>query len=345
MAVVYYGLGGGHGHGVRGVAVLRAMARVAGGETPAVHLLAPSRLRPWVESERLQLHVPPEPEPSRRRLGAWCRQILEELQPALLLVDTFPRGVLGELLELPCPAWLMARNVPCRYYLADEIRVAIESRFERLVWCEGPPEWADRLHLSQSVVNPVLIRRPEECLPRREARERLMAATDRKLVLVLASGPAPRQVELVRLMARLRVVLRSRLYRSFDVVVLSDELGAFAAAGVRVGAAVPAMEVLRAADVVVSAGGYHATWEARAVGVPAVWLPQSRLLDDQLERCRCGRVASCPEELCDALAEILANRVAPATSVLCDGADAVAREVVSRVQSPATDARAGGPPS
>ena len=69
--------------------------------------------------------------------------------------------------------------------------------------------------------------------------------------------------------------------------------------------AFPAAPLLPAADVVVSAGGYHAFHEVRAASVPAVFLPQWRRYDDQGERVRGGVVAADPPALERALRSVL----------------------------------------
>lgn len=43
---------------------------------------------------------------------------------------------------------------------------------------------------------------------------------------------------------------------------------------------------LRETDLVVSAAGYNSYYEVAAVGVPVLWLPQQRPIDDQWRRAR-----------------------------------------------------------
>jgi hypothetical protein len=323
-----YALGGGHGHGVRGLAVLHALRTRCPAASLDAHLIASERLRPWVVSESVGLHVPPPRARSRELLGWWVRDLLDGLQPDLILVDVFPRGVLAELPELAAPAWLMSRHVPRSFYLAPEVRAAIESRFRELLWCEQPPVWALQLDVDQREVAPVLIRSPAACSSREAARSALGIAPERKAVIVLATGEATRQLELVRLMARMRLMLRAHLGEAPEVVVLSADLEPFAAAGVRVTAHIPAMEVLRSADVVVSAGGYQSVWEARALQIPVVCLPQSRPLDDQLRRSQTGAVATSPGALLEALVAGLTGCLGVSPAVSGDGAAEIAELVL-----------------
>ena len=86
------------------------------------------------------------------------------------------------------------------------------------------------------------------------------------------------------------------------------------------------MEWLAGADLVIGACGYNLCHEAAALGVPALFVPQPRLYDDQFARAADRRVARSPEEMeeqiGDALAGLRAPRPAPA---FANGAEAVAR--------------------
>ena len=93
----------------------------------------------------------------------------------------------------------------------------------------------------------------------------------------------------------------------------------------------PAARVLAAADVVVTAGGYHAFHETRAAGVPTIFIPQRRRYDDQWQRVAGARVATDPREL-EAHVRRLLDGAVVAPQPLADGADALARLVERRMQ-------------
>lgn len=322
-----YSLGGGLGHVQRGLAVLRRVRR-RHPDLP-VALLAPGRAAPWAAAEGVPLVSPPEGlptaaetpgAPSRETLGAWVTATLDRWRPATLLIDVFPRGVLGELSLVPATSWpgrtlLLARAVRPSYYLAPALQRWLHGdRIGELLWCERPPPELRALSLPQREVAPVLVRRPDECLSRAAARARLGIGSPReRLVLALGSGSATSQQALARLLERVAEGLRVRLDVPVRVHLASAELRAEARGALQVGPLLPAMEVLRGADVVVAAGGYHAAHETAALEVPAVFLPQRRRYDDQHARVKERRCARTPVALAVALEHVLGP--APSTEL------------------------------
>ena len=73
-------------------------------------------------------------------LAAAVQDLLQELSPDLVLVDTFPRGVLGELAEIDfgCPAWLVGRWLKLAYAARLEVRAAV-GRYQQVLNCELTP--------------------------------------------------------------------------------------------------------------------------------------------------------------------------------------------------------------
>lgn len=271
MKVLYYGLGGGHGHAVRGLAMLRRLRDLRPDASGL--LLAPSRLGAWARAEGVPCEHPPE-EPDRAALGSWAAEAAARFSPDLVLVDFFPRGVLGELGEAFFAgrrSWLVARRARPDYYLAPEVRSAVEARYEGVLWAEAGPAGLEALGRRCERTGPVLIRRPDECLSREEARLEMGVPATERLVLLLGEPKLAR--------------------------VTAKALARLGGATLRVGAPFPAMRLLRAADAVVCAAGYHSYHEARALGVPAVFVPQERLYDQQERRAEGGRTARSPEEL------------------------------------------------
>jgi hypothetical protein len=335
MKIAYYALGGGSGHVVRGLAVLAALRR----RHPyvAATLLAPGRAAPWARGEDIPFRCPPEECRDRQRLGAWIGATLDRLEPELLLVDVFPRGVLGELADilprLATRPWLISRWVRPDYYLVPAVRRAVETCYAGLIWCEEPPSGLDRLDLPCHRVGPVLIRRPASCLDPVAARAELAVPIGVPLVLALASGDRQHQQDLVGTLAKVRRRLAGRGDPP-SLVVLAAGLEPRRGGGLTITCHFPAMEVLPAADVVVAAGGYNACWETRALGLPTVFIPQQRPYDDQFRRTRGDRVARSPEELELLLTNALAAAGSAASRPSIDGtgADQVADLVLTAVE-------------
>ena len=94
--------------------------------------------------------------------------------------------------------------------------------------------------------------------------------------------------------------------------------------------AFPAASLLPAADVVVSAGGYHAWHEIMASGVPAVFLPQRRQYDSQHRRVRGCPVAETPMQLERMIRDLLGQARGPGRR-FPDGAADVESRLQERV--------------
>jgi hypothetical protein len=269
-------------------------------------LLGPPRLAPWAEKLGVTYASPKEPLEAAS-LAAFLRGLDP---PDLLLVDVFPRGLLGELEGLRGRArasWLVTRRVRPAYYLHPPVRAAFFA-FERVIWTEDPPPGLDGLGTVSSLGAPVEDARAARLPPlllaappltRAEARARLGIGDHEPLVLALGAGPRETQARLHRLLVKQATSLRARL------VFVSDELEMGAHHGPSLARAFPAAPLLAAADVVVSAGGYHAFHEVRAAGVPAVFLPQWRRYDDQSARVRDCLVAEDPTSLERAVRAVL----------------------------------------
>jgi UDP:flavonoid glycosyltransferase YjiC (YdhE family) len=298
--VLYYALGGGHGHAVRGMAILRQLRR----DSPAVRgtLIVPSRLRKWAEQEQVSALSPPSECRDRERLSQWMSRTLSDLAPDRMLVDVFPSGLLGELTgcldALARPPWLVTRRVRPTYYLSPPIRTALERCYERVIWCEEPTPELKSLRVPQIRVFPVLIRDRDECLSRADARYELRMSQSDKIVLVLGTGEKSFQKDLLRLLVKIRSrLVERRIASSFILLLVSDELPCRFSRDVAVVRRFPALPLLAAANIVVAAGGYQSFHETQLLGVPAVFLPRHRVYDDQHSRVRRAAVANSPQAL------------------------------------------------
>lgn len=307
MRVVYYALGGGHGHVLRGLAILRQL----GGGT----LIGPARLASWAAACGVEYVAVTEP------LATFDPEWIATLGD-VLVVDVFPRGVIAELAPAlgRVPTWLVSRRVSPSYYLHAPVRAALESRYECVLWTEDPPPELSMLRVPQVRVSPVVLAPPE--LPRDEARRRLGVEPEARLILGLGSGEPEQQARLCRLLEKVAQRVDARVV--FVSAELPDEPP--------VARVFPAAAMLAAADVVVAAGGYHAFHETRAAGVPAVFVPQRRRHDDQAWRVRGETIARDPLELENAVRRLLGAR-RRVRQDLGDGAGHVAALLQRRVQA------------
>jgi UDP:flavonoid glycosyltransferase YjiC (YdhE family) len=307
MNLLYYALGGGHGHVLRGLAILRALG---GGR-----LLGPAALAGWAEAQGVAYAAAPA-----EGIAGW---IASQPTPDLLLVDVFPRGVLAELGPLleRAPAWLVSRWVRPVFYLRDEVRAVIESRYERILWAETPAPELAALAVPQTSIGPILV--DTTPLAREEARRALgLTGTTTPLILGLGSGEEAFQQRVLRLLAKVAARIGAELRFVSDVLPAEGPIVAL----------FPAARYFAGADVVVTAAGYHAFHETRAAGVPTVFMPQNRKIDDQFQRARGTIVASDPAGLERAVDTLLRGHRLPPLPPQ-EGARRAARLVQRRMQA------------
>lgn len=265
-ALNVYALGGGLGHAMR----LLALARVA---TARGHVV-----RGWVNASRL-------PDPAFALPGLSVERIPRDTSRAALraridaapradlwVVDTFPRGILGELEPSrlgPKRIWIH-RDLAPAYAEKPEVLAAARAYDAVLV-----PGGDERAPLAGEVgalrTAPWLALDRGDLLSRDEARAQLVAG-ERKLVVVSSAGPedeAPRWRELAE---RLTGALP-------DCAVVLASLD-----GPR--PILPLLKYLAGVDLLVGAGGYHTVNEARATATPLLAFPQPRTYDRQALRLR-----------------------------------------------------------
>ncbi|WP_002633947.1 hypothetical protein [Myxococcus hansupus] len=308
-----YALGGGMGHLTRASALARAAARRGHGvvlliNTPfAPGLPLEDVLGPRVQVLRLS------PALGKAGVGEVVARCLEDVRPDLFVVDTFPRGLGGELVPLlarmRARKVLVHRDVNPVYVKKYGLARAVDAFDLLLVPGEDAPFGR---HPRAVRTAPWLLLRAGELLSRGAARARLdvRAGDARPLVAVMGCG-TPEEVEEAggiasRLEATLgaHAVVRWLVPPGLDV----DLEGAPGSSRAERAVVWPALAVLPGVDVLVGAGGYNTVQEARATGTPFVALARSRLYDRQAVRLRPEELAGSVDELVARAAELASSR-------------------------------------
>lgn len=250
-------MGGGFGHLTR---TLHLLQEVRAREPECSTLLLCPRRAESVAQE----HTPyaSTDDIGRENLSRWVRSQVQAYQPDLMVIDTFPRGVLGELvLPTSLPKVLVTRWVKPGYYSDPGVARSLQQ-FQSICWTEPKPS----PNLPGQTFSPVM--GPERPATREVARATLKA-DDRPLVLGVGSGPLAEQKSLSHLLKQL-CQSNNWNFRWF-----SREMNCPA----------PRLaQLLPGADLVVTAAGYNTYYELLRVGVPAILLPQARRVDDQFKR-------------------------------------------------------------
>lgn len=282
-----YALGGGLGHLQRGLALARQVVL----QQP-VRLLANSRAWPQIQPQLPHLFAPAalanlqvswrSPELGLAATQEWIARELANPAATRLVVDTFPRGLVGDLADLlprfPGPRVLVQRDLNPEYLQAKDLPAFVTRHYDRILLPgEGTPPLAA---LPQSLPTaPWLLGGADAVLTLAAARDRLgLGNSDRPLAIVLAAGRPEELAEYGE--------LTLALHRAYP------ELVARCLALTRPPACprslwqpiYPALAVLPAATLAVGGGGYHTVYEAQALGLPLIAWPRSRLYDRQAAR-------------------------------------------------------------
>lgn len=289
-----YALGGGLGHATRAL----ALARVAAKRGHRVHVVVNTgRLPPEArEGTGLTLErVPLAGGPAEVKKTV---ERLRSVKYAAWVVDTFPRGLVGELAPYldalpPARVWIHRDLAPA---YAERPYVLEAARRYRLTLVPGPDEQAP---LAEAVgarrTAPWFIRDRAELLPAREARKRLEAREGQRVVAVSGAGTDAEGAQMAALAERLQVALGAKV----AVRALSPD---GAKGSMRCW---PLLELLPGVDVLVGGGGYNTVSEARATGTPLVALARPRLYDRQVDRLRPQERAEGPDDVLRKVAEAL----------------------------------------
>lgn len=274
-----YALGGGLGHLVRGLALARAAERA--GEQVRLITNSPFAglvpLSDELDGECVVIDAGAE----RDEVTARVHAELERRDFDLLVVDTFPRGLAGELadVDVGVPRALVHRDLSPVYCEKFNLREVVHSYDLVLSPGERGPLADDRAIETA----PWLVRDAGELVSPNEARSDLGVDDDRPVVGVVASGNAAEVEEAEERAASLGAHACVRL---------------LALPGYW-----PLIRLLPGVDLLVGSGGYNTVYEARAVGVPLLATPRERLYDRQERRLRPEEHVE-PDELAERAGEL-----------------------------------------
>ncbi len=256
-------------------------------------------------------------------------QAIAAAAPTCLIVDTFPRGLGGELVgvleSFAGTKVLVHRDLNPSYVAENNLRDFVNNSYD-LILIPGESEGHAFAKLQKAVVtDPWLIRNADELPSPRRARQLLKIESDRQpCILVCASGTIQE-------------------LSWFDAVI-SELLARNPTAAIRCVAPTrppncpieywikywPAADLLPATDVVIGGAGYNTVHECLACNVPLVARPWPRLYDRQWLRAkRAGvTIVDRPDEAASAAIHQLKIKSARSAFIFPNGA-IVARRLVS----------------
>jgi len=216
------------------------------------------------------------------------RYSVEEIQraaPSCLIVDTFPRGLGGELAgllgSLAATKVLVHRDLNPRYVAEADLRDFVKSAYD-LVLIPGESEGNAFAKLPNAVVtDPWLVRNADELTSRRKARQLLKIEDARQpCILVCASGTSQ---ELRWFGAVVSKLLDRSPHAAIRCVAPSLPPGCPRECWIKYW---PAADLHPATDIVIGSAGYNTIYECLAGGMPLIARPWPRLYDRQWLRAR-----------------------------------------------------------
>jgi hypothetical protein len=276
-----YALGGGLGHLVRSLGLARAI--IARGHhvtllanTPAASLI------PVVDELGTRgtfVEIPAEFD--RVQVAEFVQQTFRHQAFDRLIVDTFPRGLAGELAELlPTLATkkvLVHRDISPRYVAQADL-VPFSRHYDLLL---SPGEVGPlAIHPRAQLTAPWLIRDHDELLDQSSAWQRLRVdRTDLPVIAVIAAG-FPVETHAMRTLAqRLAQSLVGRA--NVRLVTLDHVADTPNCPTIKLW---PTLAAIRGIDLLIGAGGYNTVWEARMTHTPLIAINRPRLYDRQASR-------------------------------------------------------------
>lgn len=217
-----------------------------------------------------------------------------------VLIDTFPRGITGELATvLPrldnLRRILVARQLNKNYLVQFDLPNFVRANFDEVI---NPGEsLSEEQQLDISFETPHwLIRSHDELPPRRQMRGVLGVPPEQSFIIVVASGLN----EETEFYGELTNHVAQRLPNS-TVRCLSFKQPKSIPAELWINHW-PGIEAIAASDIAIGGAGYNTIAECRALNVPLIAIPQSRTYDTQSKRAmQCEYVAEDFNAVMDAL--------------------------------------------
>ncbi len=276
-----YALGSGWGHLNRAL----ALAQVAATRR-RVHLLTNSpyatRLTSLVQTPNLTLHQPCTQGLSAAEARQSIQSLLKSIQYDCLIVDTFPRGLIGELADLipqqhHVSHVLIHRDLNPKYISAKAIAPFVRHHYNGFL-LPGEPD-VPLAHLPQAKITAPWISRDHNNLPDTQAlRTRYNIPANKPLIVVVGAGQ-PKELAFFGTIAQ----HLARAFPESTIRCLSATCPPTCPADLWL-YHWPGIDILQLANAVVGGGGYNLTHECAALNIPLVGFAFPRRYDRQTRR-------------------------------------------------------------
>jgi hypothetical protein len=298
--ILFYAPGSGLGHLSRAHALIRKLLPLTGEE---IFLLTNSPLSHLFRQENVTtLHIDTSrgsPKLQHRKIA----RLIMELAPHVLVADTFPWGMTGELSGLLEGAKFrkvfVRRLLKVDYSRGQAIDECVAAHYDLVLHAE--PIGESPLPYSFHLCCPILLRDFDELPGQKEARKIVRAPAGHRVLLTAGRGDPAAIHNFRRLMAWVFLRLKSKGFCIRHAALPAEGNGSMISH-------FPLLEAMAGADILVSPAGYTLFHESMSLAIPSLYIPQPQKYDDQFTRAGPGAVLS-PEELEERLGKLMEKAV------------------------------------
>ena len=303
--ILYYALGGGLGHLTRTVSLARQLQQRLDSQTNTElnskshqHAIVTNTpftetLAKIVDSEPGVSFTSLSPRLDPYRTATAIRELHDQFQPNVMIVDTFPRGLGGDLVELFQSTRhhlrvLISRQLPQEYVKAKQLGKFVADHFN-LAISPGEPFGVSATDLEANhdsttqflACRPFLIRSANELPDRISAAKFLAVDPTRPVMLMVGSG---NELECRQAIAEFQVLLQLQTKVQMRIAIPATVDGLSSVQNQHQVSHWPLLECLPAVDFVIGSAGYNLHWETTSLGIERILIPRMRKYDNQSSR-------------------------------------------------------------
>jgi len=279
-------MGSGLGHLTRTHSIIRKLKTLFNGD---LTVLTNSTYAPLFDFSPYTLHCIDTAKAGAPSVKETVEGYIRGFKPDIVVVDTFPRGLAGELAhflpDLAAKKVLIERFLKVDYLRRFSVSDFINSNFDRVISVE-PVTQHDDDKVPTFLACPVLQRDCSELPSRDSARQILSITGQNRVILCVIERIQKKDASLYTLLCKIFSFIKPRGFElRFASVNKADEeeeeerekkeLFTYH---------FPLIEVLPAADILIGPSGYNLYYESKALSITSLYLPQKMMYDDQSKR-------------------------------------------------------------
>gem|GEM_PF-838366 len=305
--ILFYAMGSGLGHLTRTHSLVRKLKTLFKGELAVLTNSSYSQLFDFSPFRLKCIDTSCAGGPSVKET---VESFVKDFKPDILVVDTFPRGLAGELVhflpELSAKKVLIERFLKEDYIRRFSVSDFIENNFDYVISVE-PVKQHDPEKVPTSLACPVLQRDCDELPSRESARGQIGLAGQNRLILCVIERMQRKDASLYTLLCKVFSLIKPRGFelRFASINKAAEEeddedrrrnplfISHF-----------PLVELLPAVDILIGPSGYNLYHESKSLSIASLYLPQKMMYDDQIRRAA-GEGISSPDALLERLSALI----------------------------------------